>query len=70
MKSGLNDLTTLLARTDDILRRRPWTTQSAPAGPACALVANVLLFGMLYGAAMGLFGGVGGDRLWQSPTRP
>ena len=55
-----------MPRTDDILRRRPWTTQSAPAGSALLwLAGNVLLFGMLYGAAMGTFGGIGGDRLWQ-----
>jgi uncharacterized membrane protein len=65
MKPALNALTTLLVRADDILRRRPWTTQSAPAGIALlALAGNVLLFGMLYGAAMGTFAGFGGDRPW------
>ena len=66
MMPGLTTLTTLLARADDILRRRPWTTQSAPAGSALLwLAGSVVLFGMLYGAAMGTFAGIGGDRLWQ-----
>jgi uncharacterized membrane protein len=65
MMPGLTMLTKLLAGTDDILRRRPWTIQSAPAGAAVfRLAGNVLLFGMLYGAAMGLFEGIGGERLW------
>ena len=66
MTPGLTTMTTLFARTDDILRRRPWTTQTAPAGAAvCWLAGSVVLFGMLYGAAMGTFAGIGGDRLWQ-----
>ena len=66
MMPGLTTLTTLLARADDILRRRPWTIQSAPAGSALLwLAGSVVLFGMLYGAAMGTFDGIGGDRLWQ-----
>ena len=56
----------LLRRADDILRRRPWIAQSAPAGSdRLWLGACVFLFGMLYGAVMGSFGGVGVDRLWQ-----
>ena len=56
---------TLLVRTDDILRRRPWTTQSDSTGSALFwLAVNEVLFGMLYGAAMGMFDGIGGDRLW------
>jgi len=66
MMPGLTMLTTLFARSDDILRRRPWTTQSAPAGPALFwLAGNVALFGAVYGAAMGTFDGIGGGRLWQ-----
>ena len=33
--------------------------------PCVWLAGCVLVFGMLYGAAMGTFAGVGGDRLWQ-----
>ncbi len=66
MMVGFTTLSTSLARTDDILRRRPWTTQSAPAGSALVwLAGHVLLFGALYGAAMGTFDGAGGVRLWQ-----
>lgn len=55
-----------LLRTDDILRRRPWTTQVGRTGSALAwLAAAIILFGMLYGAVMGVFGGVLGDRAWQ-----
>jgi hypothetical protein len=53
-------------RVDDILRRRPWTTQSAAVGVAIFwLSAAILVFGMFYGAMMGVFGGVCGERLWQ-----
>jgi hypothetical protein len=53
-------------RTDDVLRRRPWTTESAGAGAALwVLAANLVVFGMIYGAVMGSFGGVWGDRFLQ-----
>ena len=35
------------------------------AGPDAALGVCVLVFGFLYGMAMGSYGGVGGDRVWQ-----
>ena len=35
------------------------------AGPDAGAGACVLLFGFLYGIAMGSYGGVGGDRVWQ-----
>lgn len=57
---------TLLLRADDILRRRPWTTQVGRTGVALAwLMGSIVLFGMFYGAVMGVFGGVMGDRSLQ-----
>jgi hypothetical protein len=50
---------------DGVLRRRPWTTQTVVRGRTRALVACVLAFGFSYGTAMGSYGGVGGDRVWQ-----
>ena len=56
---------TLLARIDDILRRRQ-AVQSRPSASACCwMVGCIAAFGMIYGAVMGAFGGVCGDRLWQ-----
>ena len=51
-----------LTLIDDLLRRRPWTTQTSAPGRTRALVACVLVFGLLYGAAMGSFGGLVNDR--------
>jgi len=62
MKSSLlNNLMSI----DDLLRRRPWTTQTSAPGRTRALVACVLIFGCAYGAAMGSFGGVAGERALQ-----
>jgi hypothetical protein len=59
-------LRTLFFRADDILRSRPWTTGSGRARSVLPrLAACLLVFGMLYGAAMGSFGGACGDRVWQ-----
>ena len=56
----------LLLHADDVLRRRPWVAgKEANRSPMRWLAADVLLFGTFYGAAMGTFGGVLGDRLWQ-----
>ena len=53
-------------RADDVLRRRCWTTQSAGAGSALTrLAANLVLFGMLYGAVMGSFAVSGPERIPQ-----
>jgi hypothetical protein len=50
---------TILVRADDILRRRPWTTQSRDAGFAFAwLMATIVVFGLTYGGVMGSFGGI------------
>jgi hypothetical protein len=62
-------VTTSLRQTltliDDLLRRRPWTTRTSVPGRTRALVACVFIFGFLYGAAMGSYGGLGGDRALQ-----
>lgn len=59
-------MTTPLRYADDILRRRPWTTESGrPALALQRLAFAMTLFGVVYGTAMGMFGGVGGDRLLQ-----
>jgi hypothetical protein len=57
----------LLLRTDGILRGREWTAGSSRRGPASLwpLCGFVVGCGLLYGAAMGVFGGFGGDRVWQ-----
>jgi len=55
-----------LVQADDVLRRRPWTTGAAGTWPALrSLTAQIVVFGMLYGAVMGVFGGILGDRMWQ-----
>lgn len=55
-----------LLRADDVLRRRSWTTESARARSALTcLAANIVVFGMVYGAVMGSLGGVWGERIWQ-----
>jgi hypothetical protein len=53
----------LFARADDVLRGRPWTTR--PREALAPLAGIVLAFGLAYGAVMGGFGGIGGDRAWQ-----
>jgi hypothetical protein len=59
----------LLATADDILRGRPARAEGSAAGPLVGhdlvrLGVILVVFGMLYGAIMGTFGGLGGDRLW------
>ncbi len=55
-----------LVRADDVLRRRPWTTGAAGTWPALrSLAAQIVVFGMLYGAVMGVFGGILGERMLQ-----
>jgi hypothetical protein len=54
-----------LSLIDDVLRRRPWTTQTTAPGRTRALVACVFVLGFCYGAAMGCYGGLSGDRPWQ-----
>ena len=57
---------TLFAQIDDILRRRQ-AVQSRPDGSAFLWMGGyILVFGMFYGAVMGAFGGIWGERLWQA----
>lgn len=59
-------MTSFLLRADDVLRRRAWTTESARTGWALFhLAASLVVFGMVYGAVLGSFEGVWGQRTWQ-----
>ncbi len=59
-------MTGFLLRADDILRRRPHAVEAVGAPSALvSLAANVLVFGMIYGAVLGTFGGVTGERILQ-----
>jgi hypothetical protein len=56
----------LLLRADDVLRRRPWTVRPGRTWQTLGvLAACIAVFGMIYGAVMGSYGGVLGDRFWQ-----
>ena len=58
----------LLRDADDVLRARPWTSLSAGGRPARAmarLLVVLVSFGAVYGAVMGGFGGLRGDRWLQ-----
>ena len=56
----------ILARTDDVLRRRGWAAQPATSWASLRDLGLILVcFGLLYGACMGSFGGVIGQRAWQ-----
>jgi hypothetical protein len=55
-----------LQRLDDLLRARRWVTQSGdPLGTVAWLAVQIGAFGLLYGAVMGTFSGLLGDRVWQ-----
>jgi hypothetical protein len=59
-------MTGLLHYADDVLRRRPWTTRSSRTSFALKwLVALLVAFGMIYGAAMGSFAGAKNGHLLQ-----
>ena len=56
----------LLYKADGLLRGSPWATRTQDTARALVdLVLLLFLFGMLYGAAMGSYGGVIGPRFWQ-----
>lgn len=56
----------LLRRADDVLRGRMVNTEKATSSHSLAhLAAIILTCSVAYGAVMGSFGGVGGDRVWQ-----
>ena len=55
----------LVAKVDDVLRQRSRATSSMGLAAALTyLVATMVLFGCVYGAVMGSFGGFAGDRAW------
>jgi hypothetical protein len=55
----------LLMRIDDILRRRQAVQSQPPASALCWVGGCIAAFGVIYGAAMGTFDGVRGERFWQ-----
>jgi hypothetical protein len=61
VKTSLLENLTLI---DDLLRRRPWTTQTSMPGRTRALVACVFAFAFVYGVAMGSYSGLGSDHAW------
>jgi hypothetical protein len=63
-------MTSFFLRADNVLRQRPWIRpsgrESARAGTALVhLVADIVVFGMAYGAVMGCFGGILQGRILQ-----
>jgi hypothetical protein len=59
-------MNTLLAHADDVLRgRRSVAREAARPGALLRLLALLVVFGLLYGAVMGSFGGVMGGRALQ-----
>src|SRR5581483_9678020 len=52
----------LLRDADDVLRQKPWTSRLSMLR---RLPVIVIVFGMMYGAAMGSYGGFAGDRSLQ-----
>lgn len=56
----------LFLRADDVLRREGWAARPASSWSSLRELGLLLvLFGSLYGAAMGSFGGIAGERAWQ-----
>lgn len=55
----------LLAHADDLLRGRTTATSAARPSTLLHLLALITVFGILYGAVMGTFGGVQGQRALQ-----
>jgi hypothetical protein len=56
----------MLAKAEDILRRKPWTTHSLDNGRALAwLLASIVVFGGFYGGVMGTFRGLAPETLVQ-----
>jgi hypothetical protein len=54
-----------LAETNGILRRAPWVTRTADSrGVLLRLIGQLVLFGLLYGVAMGSFRGLVAQSQW------
>jgi len=57
---------TPFSQVDDVLRARPSVIEAGRDAPRLLRLGLLLaIFGMLYGAVMGSYGGWGGERLWQ-----
>jgi hypothetical protein len=56
----------MLLYAQNVLRAKPWVVQEGrPAKKLAQLGLMVAVFGITYGAVMGSFGGVLGERFWQ-----
>lgn len=56
----------MLLQADNVLRARPWAVEGSDSSRTLAqLGLLVSVFGIIYGAVMGSFGGVFGERIWQ-----
>ncbi|MHC4301310.1 MAG: hypothetical protein ACYS7Y_28920 [Planctomycetota bacterium] len=56
----------MLLQADNVLRARPWAVEGGDSARTLAqLGLLVTVFGIAYGAVMGSFGGVLGERFWQ-----
>lgn len=56
----------MLLQADNILRAGPWAVQEGQEARKLARLASlIVVFGFAYGAVMGSFGGVLGERFWQ-----
>ncbi|MHC4147094.1 MAG: hypothetical protein ACYSUD_20270, partial [Planctomycetota bacterium] len=59
-------MSSILLQADNVLRARPWAVQEGHVARRLAQLGTlVVVFGLAYGAVMGSFGGVFGERLWQ-----
>ncbi len=59
-------MTALFRTADGLLRGDAWATRSEnPRRVVFGLLVVIVSFGMFYGAAMGTFGGLFGERTWQ-----
>ncbi|MGB2866145.1 MAG: hypothetical protein WBC05_22620 [Sedimentisphaerales bacterium] len=57
---------TMLLQAEYVLRARPWAVEGDHTAKKLAQLGILIaVFGILYGAVMGSFGGVFGERFWQ-----
>jgi len=57
---------TMLLQADNVLRARPWAVEGDHTARKLAQLGLLMaVFGMAYGAVMGSFAGVFGERFWQ-----